>query len=152
MAALASSFWAESKAVHSEHQALLEDLNELDLALDGLECYSEVFADLATAGQVLACGGRVAKLLPAHFAHEEETVLSGVAKISPELAEFAAEMRSQHGHLRAQMTDFCLALERLRAGDDLGETLYELKERGKAFTSAMRSHVALEEQRLQGFL
>src|SRR5574341_48600 len=152
MAALASGFWAESKAVHSEHQALLEDLNELDFALDGLECYSEVFANLATAGQVLACGGRVAQLLPAHFGHEEETVLSGVAKISPDLAEFAAEMRAQHDHLRTRLTDFCLALDHLRAGDDLSETLYELKERGKAFTSEMRSHVALEEQRLKGFL
>jgi len=33
MAALAPSFWTESKAVHNEHQALLEDLNELDFAL-----------------------------------------------------------------------------------------------------------------------
>ena len=95
MAALAPSFWTESKVVHNEHQALIEDLNELDYALDGLECYSEVFANFATAGQVLACGGRVAKLLPEHFSHEEQTVLAGVAKVSPELAEFAGEMRAQ---------------------------------------------------------
>ena len=152
MAALAPSFWAESKAVHNEHQALLEDLNELDFALDGLECYSEVFANFATAGRVLACGERVAKLLPRHFSHEEETVLSGVAKISPDLAEFAGEMRAQHGHLRAQLADFCQALEHLRAGDDPGEALCEVKERGKMFTCEMRTHVALEEQRLKGFL
>lgn len=152
MAALAPSFWTESKVVHNEHQALMEDLNELDFALDGLECYSEVFANLATAGEVLACGGRLAKLLPEHFVHEEDTLLAGVAKVSPDLAEFAGEMRVQHDHLRAQMKDFCRALELLRAGDDLGETLYQVKERGKAFTSEMRSHVALEEQRLKGFL
>ena len=152
MAALAPSFWTESKTVHNEHQALLEDLNELDYALNGLECYSEVFANFATAGKVLECGGRVAKLLPAHFVHEEETVLAGVAKISPELAEFAGEMRAQHQRLRDELADFCRALEHLRAGDDPGESLCEVKERGKAFTAEMRNHVALEEQRLKGFL
>jgi hypothetical protein len=152
MAALAPSFWTESKAVHNEHQALMEDLNELDYALDGLECYSEVFANFATAGQVLACGNRVAKLLPEHFVHEEDTLLAGVAKVSPELAEFAGEMRVQHDQLRARLADFCQALEHLRAGDDPGESLCEVKERGKMFTCEMRSHVALEEQRLKGFL
>jgi hypothetical protein len=152
MAALAPSFWTESKAVHNEHQALMEDLNELDYALDGLECYSEVFANFATAGQVLACGNRVAKLLPEHFGHEEVTLLAGVAKISPDLAEFAGEMRVHHDYLRVQLADFCQALKHLRAGDDPGEALYEVKERGKAFTAEMRSHVALEEQRLKGFL
>ena len=151
MAALAPSFWTESKTVHNEHQALLEDLNELDHALDSLECYSEVFANFATAGQVLACGNRVAKLLPEHFGHEEETVLTGVAKISPELAEFAGEMRVQHGHLRARLADFCRALEHLQAGDDPGESLWEVKDRGKTFTCELRSHVELEEQRLKGF-
>lgn len=152
MAALAPSFWTESKAVHNEHQALMEDLNELEYALDGLECYSEVFANFATAGQVLACGNRVAKLLPEHFGHEEVTLLAGVAKISPDLAEFAGEMRVQHDHLRARLAGFCQAMEHLRAGDDPAESLYEVKEWGKAFTAEMRSHVALEEQRLKGFL
>ena len=152
MAALAPSFWNESKAIHSEHQALMEDLNELDYALDGLECYSEVFANFATAGLVLGCGGRVAKLLPEHFEHEEKTVLSGVAKISPELADFARAMRVQHGHLRSQLTDFCQALDHLRAGNDPAESVYEVKERGKRFTSEMRRHVELEEQRLKGYL
>jgi hypothetical protein len=152
MAALAPSFWTESKTIHNEHQALMEDLNELDFALDGLECYSEVFANFATASQVLACGGRVAKLLPEHFGHEEKTLLAGVAKISPDLAEFAGEMRVQHVHLRARLADFCQALEHFRAGDDPAESLYEVKERGKTFTCEMRSHVELEEQRLKGFL
>jgi hypothetical protein len=139
MAALAPSFWTDSKTVHNEHQALMEDLNELEFALDGLECYSEVFANFATANRVLACGNRVARLLPQHFLHEEETLLAGVAKVSPDLAEFAGQMRTQHGHLRVRLTDFCLAL-------------YEVKEQGKAFTTEMRNHVALEEQRLKGFL
>ena len=152
MAALAPSFWTESKTVHNEHQALMEDLNELDFALDGLECYSEVFASFATASQVLACGTRVAQLLPEHFGHEEKTLLDGVARISPDLAEFAGEMKAQHGQLRARLADFCLALEHLRAGDDPAESLYEVKERGKAFTTEMRTHVELEEQRLKGFL
>ena len=152
MAALAPSFWSESKTVHNEHQALLEDLNELDHALDGLECYSEVFANFATAGQVLECGNRVARLLPEHFSREEETVLAGVARISPELAEFAGEMKMQHEHLRFQLADFCRALEHLQAGDDPGESVYEVKEWGKNFTAELRNHVALEEQRLKGFL
>ena len=152
MAALAPSFWTESKTVHNEHQALMEDLNELDFALDGLECYCEVFANFATAGKVLECGGRVAKLLPEHFGHEEETVLAGVAKISPDLAEFAGEMRAQHLRLRAELADFCRALERFQTGDDPGESVWEVKDRGKTFTTEMRNHVALEEQRLKGFL
>ena len=151
MAALAPSFWTESKTVHNEHQALMEDLNELDYALDGLECYSEVFASFATADKVLELGNRVAQLLPTHFVHEEETVLTGVAKISPDLAEFAGEMRGQHEHLRAQLAEFCRALEHLRAWDDPSESVCEVKEQGKAFTAEMRHHIALEEQRLKGF-
>jgi hypothetical protein len=152
MAALAPGFWTESKTVHNEHQALMGDLDELDFALDGLECYSEVFANFATASKVLACGSRVAKLLPEHFVHEEKTLLAGVAKVSPELAQFAGEMQVQHDHLRARLSDFCNALEHLRAGDDPSESLYEVKEQGKMFTCEMRSHVALEEERLKGFL
>src|SRR5574341_53436 len=135
MAALAPTFWTDSKAVHSEHQALMEDLNELEFALDGLECYSEVFANFSTAGQVLACGNRVAALLPRHFDHEESTILTDVAKVSPELAEFAGEMRAQHARLQTQLAEFCSALAHLESWDDPSGSVWEVKERGKALAS-----------------
>jgi hemerythrin-like domain-containing protein len=94
----------------------------------------------------------VARLLPAHFVHEEETVLAGVAKVSPELAVFAGAMRAEHQHLRARLENFCRALDHLEAGEDPGESVWEVKEMGRAFTTEMRQHVALEEERLKGFL
>ncbi len=143
---------SESKAIHDEHLSLIGDLAQLDGGLRRLECYSEVFANLAGAEQVKYYGRRLASQLPEHFRREEETVLATVSKVSPELAGFAQQMRHEHEELRARLAAFSSALEQLEAAQDLYEAICQLHERGKALTQQLGRHVALEEQELSGFL
>lgn len=152
MASFTPAFHTASHKVHCEHQELINQLAELDAALDELVCYSEVFANLASAGQVCRCGRRLAELLPEHFGREESTVLTTVAQVSPELADFAREMRCQHDQLRLRLSNFCRAVEQLESGQDLDDCICRLKQDGKMLASELTSHVALEESQLQGFL
>lgn len=152
MATFTPAFRTDTKKVHFEHQALITELTELDAALDELVCYSEVYANLATAQQVCRCGRHLAEVLPAHFGREEATVLTTVARVSPELAAFAIEMKHQHDQLRARLISFCRAVEQLEAAQDLDEAICNVKEQGKALARELTNHVVLEENQLGGFL
>jgi len=138
--------------IHEEHLTLLEDLAQLDRGLDRLECYSEVFANLAEAERVKARGRRLTEQLPDHFRREEMTILTAASRVSPELAEFCSQMKAQHGDLLVRLTAFRAALDDFDRTDDLSEAIYQLKEQGKAFTRDLRWHVAAEELELSGFL
>lgn len=152
MATFPASFPADSEKVHCEHQALITELGELDAALDELICDSQVFADLAPARKVCACGRHLADTLPEHFRREEAAILNPVARVSPELAEFTQEMRRQHQALRARLADFCRALEALEAAQDLDQAVAYVKQQGKQLAREMSNHIALEENQLGGFL
>ena len=56
MATLTRAFHADAERVHNEHLALRRVLHRLESALARLVCYSEVYADLATAEQVRRYG------------------------------------------------------------------------------------------------
>ena len=152
MATLTPMFRAEAERIHHDHGVLVGELAALDSALDRLVCYSEVFANLATAKQVEFYGKNLAAELPEHFQREEGTLLTTVAEVSPELAHFAEEMKQQHKELRARLQAFCAAIEQLEAAEDLGEAIAKLKEQGKELTRELGRHVALEEHELSGFL
>lgn len=152
MATLTPAFRSDTAKVHCEHQALINELTELDSALDELVCYSEVYANLATARQVCACGRHLAELLPQHFGREEDTVFTTVARVSPELAEFAAEMRHQHDQLRARLAAFSRAVEQLEVAEDIADAVCSVKEQGKLLACELTRHVVLEENQLGGFL
>jgi hemerythrin-like domain-containing protein len=152
MATLTPVFHAESERIHGEHANLLHSLAELDLALDHLLCYAEVFADLSSAGQVEEHGRLLVEGLPEHFVREEATLLDTVARVSPELASFAAEMKREHQELRLRLAEFGRLLDEFAKRENLDETIWQLKERGKAMTRELGRHVALEEQELSGFL
>ena len=152
MSRLTATFEAESERVHEDHQNLLHDLGELDRALDRLVCHSEVYANLASVEAVRRYGERLIERLPQHFAREEATVLATVSEVSPELAEFAREMKREHEQLRARLEAFCQALEQLRAWEELDEAICNVKEHGKGLTRQLGRHIALEENELRGFL
>ncbi len=152
MASLSNAFSAESQKVHFDHETLLGELAELQWALDNLVCYSEVFADLATAGKVRELGHHMKALLPAHFVREEATVLATVARISPELAAFAEEMKRQHKELGAEFKAFLAALQEFETSNDVDAAVCHIKESGTQFARDLGEHVALEERQLSGFL
>ena len=151
MASLSNAFCAESQKVHGDHETLLQELAELQWALDNLVCYSEVFADLATAGKVRELGHHMKALLPAHFVREETTVLATVARISPELADFAEEMKRQHKELGAEFKAFLAALAEFESSNDLDSAICHIKETGSQFAHDLSAHVDLEEKQLSGF-
>lgn len=152
MATFTPVFRVASEKVHCEHQSLLQELSELDAALDELACYSEVYANLAKAQQICRCGRHLAEMVPAHFGREEATVLATVAKVSPELELFARAMRQQHEALRARLTVFCRAVEELETAEDIDRAVAAVKEHGKLLACELSRHVALEEAQLGGFL
>jgi len=147
MASLDPKFHQETSSIHQEHAELLAQLNRLDEALDQIVCYSEIFTDLATANQVVSGGKWVAEWLPKHYDHEETTVLETIARMSPELASFAREMKRQHDEMRFRLDRFRQRLEHLSENRDLEAAVAELKADGKDLTRLMRSHVAAEEKK-----
>ena len=147
MATVTSTFQTETEIVHREHQVLMGELDELQVALDSLVCYSEVYANLAGTEQVYRCGRHLIEWLPGHFDNEEATVLRDIEKISPELAAFSREMKSQHKNLRGHLELFCRAIEDFEDSEDLGAAVDELKSRGQEFTRELAAHMGAEERK-----
>lgn len=152
MATLTAEFLAGTKRIHKEHKALERVLRELEVALDRLTCYSEVFADLAGADEVRRCSRLLARVLPEHCRREETAVLDPVSDVSPQLRIFCQEMRQEHREVLAQLDSVMLAVQDLDRAEDLPEAIWHLKEQGKQLTTELRRHVAVEEQELSGFL
>lgn len=152
MATLSPAFRIESKKIHQEHQVIDEDLLALEAALEHLAGDLPDCNDLAAAERVMQCGRRLATYLPAHCAREEALLLDTVSDVSPQLAEFAEEMKRQHRELLTRLDSFILSLGRLEAQEDAASVVLELKEEGMKLAREMRQHVAMEERELSGFL
>jgi hypothetical protein len=146
MATATSTIQAETKMVQREHQVLMNELSELQAALDALVCYSEVYANFASTDQVYRCGRHLLQWLPGHFENEEATVLADIEKVSPELATFAIEMKAQHRTLRGRLEGFCRAIEEFEDSNDLGTAIDELKDRGLEFSRELTAHMGAEER------
>lgn len=151
MATFPASFRNHSAAIHGEHQQLLARLAELAAALEAMGP-STVSVDPSGAGRVRRCVAALQELLPAHFQHEETALLAAVAPVSPELAEFARQMRQQHRHFVTRLNDFMTAVVAVESGDGGGRSLLSLKEEGELLAHDIAAHIALEEQQLDGFL
>jgi len=152
MATFPTNFRSDTARIHRDHQALVPQLVELDSALDELAGSAQVFANLYSAEKVCRCGRFLAEALPEHFSREEQSLFTTVAEVSPELDEFAREMRRQHDQLRQLLSDFSRAVQALEGGDDLAASVDLVKEKGKLLAREMSEHIALEENQLGGFL
>jgi len=147
MASLDPKFHLETVNIHREHEELVKQLDQLDAALDKIVCYSEIFTDLATANQAISRGKWLAEWLPKHYAHEETTVLEMIARMSPELASFAREMKRQHKEMRVRLESFREHLAHLNESRDFENAVNELKQEGSYLTRMMRLHMATEEKK-----
>ena len=131
MASLDPNFHEETISIHQEHEELLAQLDQLDAALEQIVCYAEVFTDLATANQAMSRGKWMAEWLPRHYAHEETTVLETIARMSPELASFAREMKRQHNEMRVRLESFRDTLAHLSETSRPGKGSQRTEERGQ---------------------
>ena len=151
MASFTPGFRSVSSRIHTDHETLINELNELDGALDDLADCSALFAYRAAAERVCRCGQRLSQIVPEHFFREETLLLDTVAKVSPELAEFAREMRTQHVTLRGRLSEFCAAVQNLESPADRAQAVNAATESGRTLASELSSHVVLEESELDGF-
>ncbi len=147
MAGLDPKFHKETLSIHQEHEELVAQLDQMDAALEQMACYAEVFTDLATANQAISRGRWMAEWLPRHYEHEETTVLETIARMSPELASFAREMKRQHNEMRVRLENFRDRIEHLSQTGDLENAVNQLKKDGKDLTRMMRLHMAAEEKK-----
>jgi hypothetical protein len=147
MASLDPKFHEETVSIHKEHEELVAQLDQMDAALEQIVCYSEIFTDLATANQALSRGKWMAEWLPRHYEHEETTVLATIAKMSPELASFAREMKRQHNEMRVRLESFRDRMEHLSETSDLEDAVNQIKKDGTNLTRMMRLHMAVEEKK-----
>jgi len=150
MASLDPDFHEEVKSLHREHQELMTQLDKLDSALEQIVSYTEVLTDLAMANQASASGKWIAEWLPKHYAHEETTVLETIAKMSPELASFAREMKRQHSEMRVRLESLRDHIAHLGEQRDLEAAVAELKREGKDLTRMIRLHMAAEDKEFAG--
>jgi len=151
MATFPITFRSDSASIHDEHQRLLMALSELASALEAMGP-SSLSVDPLGAGRVRRSAGRLQDLLPSHFRHEETVLFDAVAPVSPELTEFARQMRREHGQFTARLTEFVAAVARLESGDGGGRSFAGVKEEGELLSHDIAAHIALEEQQLDGFL
>ena len=147
MGSLDPQFHQEALSIHREHEQLIAQLDRLEAGLEQIVCYSEIFTDLATANQAIASGKWIAEWLPRHYSHEETTVLETFAKMSPELASFAREMKRQHRELRLRLETLRDHISHLNERSDLETAVAELKREGKDLTQKMRLHMAAEDRK-----
>jgi hypothetical protein len=147
MASLDPKFHEETVNIHKEHEQLVARLDQLDAAVEQMACYAEVFTDLATANQAVSQSKWMAEWLPRHYEREETTVLEMIAKMSPELASFAREMKRQHNEMRLQLESFRDRIAHLNESSDLERAVNELKKDGKDLTRMMRQHMSAEEKK-----
>jgi len=150
MASLDPNFHLETVSIHREHEELLAQLDRLDSALEQILSYSEIFSDLATANQAMGSGKWIAEWLPRHHAHEETTVLTAIASMTPELASFAHEMKRQHTEMRIRLENLRDHLAHLGENRDLEAAVEELKREGRDFTRMLRLHMAAEDNKFAG--
>lgn len=151
MATFPISFRTDSARIHGEHQQLLAQLADLAAALEAMGP-SSLSVDPLGAGRVRRCATALQQALPAHFRREEATVLDAVAPVSPELAEFARQMRHEHQQLSARVSAYVAAVAEIEAGDHGGASLGKVKQAGEVLAHDLAAHIALEEHQLDGFL
>jgi len=147
MASLDPNFHLETVSIHREHEELMAQLDRLDAALEQIVCYAEIFSDLATANQANGSGKWIAEWLPKHHAHEETMLLQTIARMSPELASFAREMKRQHTEMRVRLENLRDHIAHLGENRDLEAAVAELKQEGRDLTRMMRLHMAVEERK-----
>lgn len=151
MATFPTTFRSDSERIHSEHRQLLALLAELAAALEAMGP-STLSVDPLGTGRVRRSAIRLQDFLPAHFRREEATLFDAVAPVSPELAEFARQMRREHQQFSARVAGFTRAVAEFEGGDHGGGSVTALKEAGEILAQELASHIALEEQQLDGFL
>lgn len=152
MATLTPAFRRDSGKIHSEHVAILAELDTLERALDHLVPRPQSQLEEEAPSEVLAIGKKLIRELPEHCRQEEEKLHGPVGEVSPELARFCASMQREHEVMSARLWSLAAALEGFQTATNLPAAAAHLQEAGRVFIREVRRHIELEENELSGFL
>lgn len=137
----------DSESLQGEHHEVRRRLAELDHALEGLICYSEVYADFAGVQCAKETAAWLASQMPGHFLCEEQGLFAAFSEMGPESAAFARDMLQQHRVIKTRVECFCKAAESFVDAVDLQQSIVELKDAGKALAEIMDTHMGAEERK-----
>ncbi len=152
MAALNTVFQIESERIHRDHQEMLAQLADLDLALEHIDSPSADASGSIRVLKVKSISQKLARHLPEHCMREETKLFETISEVSGELSEFVKQMKDEHIALFAGLYAFCVAIDELPNAMDLDAAVLHLKDQGLEVTRALRHHIISEEHELQGFL
>jgi hemerythrin-like domain-containing protein len=139
----------DSRINHRQHGVLRLEVQNLRVALDSLGAYSEAIANLRSLHEVAEHLHLLLSDIPAHFVHEEQTVLNAMERLGPEEARFAGTMREQHRMLNNGLAQLFRRLNEIHDSNDLRASLRELQECGEHFANLLVHHMNTEDRKLQ---
>lgn len=152
MAALSKAFLSETERIHHDHEKILNELSELEMALQRLDFGPDILSDQRKVRKVQEVCQRLAGELPEHCRREEAMLYDTVSGVSTELAEFAKQMHLQHLEIIALLNAFCVTLDDLPNSFDLTAAVTAMRSQGLELIQAIRGHINCEEHTLSGFL
>lgn len=144
-----SAIAGDSTNNHREHETLRLEVESLRAALDSLAAYSEAIANLRSLREVAEHLRSLLSDIPAHFVHEERTVLATMETLGPEEARFAELMRQQHQILSKGLAKFFEMLNQIHDSNDLRAGLRELQDCGADISKLLLHHMEIEDRRIQ---
>jgi hypothetical protein len=144
-----STILGDSRNNHREHETLRLEVESLRAALDSLAAYSEAIANLRSLRDVAEHLRSLLSDIPAHFVHEERTILATMESLGPEEARFAELMRQQHDMLSAGLAKFRQMLSEIHDSNDLRAGLREVQDCGANISKLLLDHMETEDRRIQ---
>ena len=142
-----STTQSASQNLQNEHRELMQQLSELDQALESLICYAEVYADLAGLRRAQDTARGLAGRLAEHFLLEEQGIFVAVRQLGSDSAAFAGEMERQHREIDARIAAFRKMADSFIDAPDLQQSIGDLQDAGKALAQFMAAHMGAEERK-----
>jgi hypothetical protein len=143
---------ASGEAVPREERELIVDLAGFDSAIECLDCLAGIAANLAAAQQVLHCCRRLELHLLKHLPDKEQINVATAARINPEYADFARNLKLEHEQLCSRLAGFSRAVQELEAVGNAYEAVRRIKEEGRQLAEQIGRHLAVERSQLAEFL
>jgi iron-sulfur cluster repair protein YtfE (RIC family) len=144
-AVLTSHLHKETEEIHWEHEHLMDELTDLDSALDEIDFDSAPVPRLAGVEDASRIVRDLLAELPQHFANEEATVLPAIATVNPILSAFSSEMTRQHHEIWKALNLVAAELRHLKSSDDLAEDIVRVQGHIDKLCRALITHMKAEE-------
>jgi hemerythrin len=145
-AVITSDLHSEAEEIHWEHEHLMDELADLDSALDEIDFDSAPVPNLDGVDDANRIVRDLLAELPLHFVNEEATVLPAIASLNPTLSAFSSEMAWQHHEIWKALNLLSAELRHLASSTDLAEDIARVQSHIEKLCRALRIHMKSEER------